>query len=57
MFQFMVLKIFQNCLLLYQWHHTAFYVKKITRLIILVDIMSHYEEMSPSSFCVSLDFE
>jgi hypothetical protein len=28
-FQFMVFKIFQNRLLLYQWHHTTFYVKNI----------------------------
>jgi len=27
-FQFMVFKIFQNYLLLYQWHHATFYVKK-----------------------------
>jgi hypothetical protein len=26
--QFMVLKVFQNCLPLYQWHHPTFYVKK-----------------------------
>jgi hypothetical protein len=38
--QFMVFKIFQNCLLLYQWHHTTFYGKKITQLSILVDIMN-----------------
>jgi hypothetical protein len=25
--QFMVFKIFTNCLLLYQWHHTTFHVK------------------------------
>jgi len=28
MSQFMVFKIFQNCLPLYQWHHITFYVKK-----------------------------
>jgi hypothetical protein len=38
MFQFMVFKIFQNCLPLYQWHHTIFYVKKIIQLNILVNI-------------------
>jgi hypothetical protein len=26
--QFMVFKIFQNRIPLYQWHHTTFYVKK-----------------------------
>jgi len=28
-YQFMVLKIFQNNFPLYQWHHTIFYVKEI----------------------------
>jgi hypothetical protein len=36
----MVFKIFQNHLPLYQWHHITFYVKKITQLSILVDIMN-----------------
>jgi hypothetical protein len=40
--QFMVFKIFQNRLFLYQWHHITFYVKKITQLNILVNIMSPY---------------
>jgi hypothetical protein len=26
--QFVIFTIFQNCLPLYQWHHTTFYVKK-----------------------------
>ncbi len=36
--QFMVFKIFQNFLPLYQWHHTTFYVKK-NHLNILVNII------------------
>jgi hypothetical protein len=39
-YQFMVFKKFQNHLLLYQWHHITFYVKKITELNILINIMS-----------------
>jgi hypothetical protein len=38
--QFIVFKIFQNCPLLYPWHHTTFHVKKITQLIVLINIMN-----------------
>jgi hypothetical protein len=50
----MVFKIFQNCFPLYQWHHTTFYIKKITQLNYMVNIIRQSYDMDHDAKVLAL---